>query len=340
MAKAKQLPSGAWRVQASKTVNGTLIRRSFTDTDPRRAELKASEWQNELFTVYRQPNKATLEMAIKNYIENRRGLVSPTTIATYEKIQRNHFVNLQKQSISKITLNALQAEVNRMALTHSPKTVKCAYGLIAAAIKEVTGQTLTVKLPKAKKIVYATPDQKTAQDILAAARGTDIELPITLALRLGMRVSEICGLKWEAVHDDYIVIDNVIVDYGTERYEKLPKSAAGLRKVPLPEDIKALIEAQPKTDEYVYHKNAKAIGAAFRRLLEKNNIPHCRFHDLRHANASAMAMLGIPERYAMAIGGWDTPSVLRQIYQQTFTEAEKDFAKRLDKYFVEDYTDE
>lgn len=343
MAKAKQLPSGAWRVQASKTVNGTLIRRSFTDTDPRRAELKATQWQNELFTVYREPNKATLEMAIQRYIDNRRGLISPTTIATYERMAKNYFLQLQKMSLSKITINMLQAEVNRMAvqpLQLSPKSIKNAYSLVAAAIKEATGETLNIKLPKAKKIIYATPDQKTAHQILSAAKGTDIELPVTLALRLGLRVSEICGLKWSAVHDDYILIDNVIVNYGQQLYEKAPKSAAGHRKIPLPADIKELINKQPKIDEYIYHKNGNAIGSAFKRLLKRNNIPHCRFHDLRHANASAMAMLGIPERYAMAIGGWDTPTVLRQIYQQTFTDAEINFAKMLDKYFVEDYTDE
>jgi integrase len=41
----------------------------------------------------------------------------------------------------------------------------------------------------------------------------------------------------------------------------------------------------------------------FKRLLEKNGLPHMTFHDLRHMNASVMAMLRIPDKYAMERGG-------------------------------------
>lgn len=175
---------------------------------------------------------------------------------------------------------------------------------------------------------------QTSLKILEACKDTEIELPVTLALRLGLRISEICGLKWSAVYDDYIVIDNVIVSFGTEEYEKSPKSSAGNRKIPLPPDIKDLINKQPKTNDYVVQKNSKAIGAMFRRVLEKNNLPHCRFHDLRHATASAMALLNIPDRYAMKIGGWDSPDVLHSIYQQTFTKEELAFSKMLSDFFT------
>jgi integrase len=153
--------------------------------------------------------------------------------------------------------------------------------------------------------------------------------------------------KGEYVRKPVVVIDDkeaekfmtegaVLVDVrGAEEYEKSPKSSAGNRKIPLPKDIKDLIELQPKVNDYIIQKNSKAIGAMFRRILEKNNIPHCRFHDLRHATASAMALLNIPDRYAMKIGGWDSPDVLRSIYQQTFTAEELAFSKLLSDFFTE-----
>lgn len=193
---------------------------------------------------------------------------------------------------------------------------------------------MNVVLPKKQRIIYSTPDMETSLKILEACKETEIELPVTLALRLGLRISEICGLKWSAVYDDYIVINNVIVSYGTEEFEKAPKSVAGNRKIPLPPDIKDLITAQPKVNDYVVQKSSKAIGSMFKRLLEKNNLPHCRFHDLRHATASAMALLNIPDRYAMKIGGWDSPEVLHAIYQQTFTQEELAFSKMLSDYFT------
>lgn len=335
MAKAKKLPSGNWRVQASVTIDGKTIRKSFTKSDKKQAEISALEWQNKIFKYCDEPTQLTLGEAMERYIESRRNILSPVSIATYEKIKRNYFTKLQDKKLSNISQNMLQAEINELSGKLSPKSVRSIWGLISATIKHSTGETINIVLPKKQKIIYATPDLQTALKILEVCKGTEIELPVTLALKFGLRVSEICGLKWSAIYDDYIVIDNVIVSYDTEKYEKSPKSAAGNRKIPLPPDVKALIYAQPKINDYVIQKNGNAIGAMFRRILDKNNIPRCRFHDLRHAAASAMALLNIPDRYAMKIGGWDTPEVLHSIYQQTFTQEELSFSKMLSEFFTE-----
>ena len=57
------------------------------------------------------------------------------------------------------------------------------------------------------------------------------------------------------------------------------------------------------------------------------------FHDLRHLNASIMLMLGIPDKYAMERGGWSTDSVLKSVYQQTFSTERKKIDKIIDCYF-------
>ncbi len=334
MAKAKKLPSGNWRVQASAMVDGKLCKRSFTACDKRQAEAMALDWQQQIFKFNADPTQLTLGEAITKYINNRRNILSPVSIATYEKIQKNYFTLLQQRKLSTLTQNALQAEINELSGTLSPKSVRSIWGLISAAIKHTTRETVTVTLPQKKKIIYATPNLETALKILEACKNTEIELPVTLALRLGLRISEICGLKWSAVYDEYIIINNVIVSYGTEQYEKTPKTIAGNRKIPLPTDIKNLILSQPKINEYVIQKNSKSISAMFRRILAKNNLPHCRFHDLRHATASAMALLNIPDRYAMKIGGWESPDVLRSIYQQTFTAEELAFSKLVSDFFT------
>lgn len=335
MAKAKKLPSGNWRVQAGATIDGKTVRRSFTFPDKKQAEKAALDWQSQIFKFNSNPSELTLGEAVSNYIESRRNILSPVSIATYEKLARNYFHNLQGKKLSNINQNALQAEINELSGRLSPKSVRSIWGLFSASIKHATGESITVTLPKKQKKIYSTPDLSMALKILSACKGTEIELPVTLALRMGLRISEVCGLKWSAVHDDYIVIDNVIVTYGKEQYEKSPKSAAGNRKIPLPPDIKELIDKQPKVDDYIVRKSAKAIEDMFRRILAKNEIPHCRFHDLRHATASAMALLNIPDRYAMKIGGWDSPDVLRSVYQQTFSKEELAFSKTLSDFFTQ-----
>ncbi|WP_242939942.1 hypothetical protein [Ruminococcus flavefaciens] len=46
-----------------------------------------------------------------------------------------------------------------------------------------------------------------------------------------------------------------------------------------------------------------------------------------------MLMLGIPDKYAMERGGWSTDSVLKSVYQQTFSSERKKIDKIIDGYF-------
>ena len=66
--------------------------------------------------------------------------------------------------------------------------------------------------------------------------------------------------------------------------------------------------------------------------MKRNGI-EMTFHDLRHLNASIMLMLGVPDKYAMERGGWATDSVLKSVYQQTFSSERQKIDKMIDGYF-------
>jgi integrase len=71
----------------------------------------------------------------------------------------------------------------------------------------------------------------------------------------------------------------------------------------------------------------------FTRLLESKGIQHMSFHDLRHMSASIMLALGIPDKYAMERGGWSTPSVMKSVYQHTFSAERQAVDDKIDNYF-------
>ena len=50
----------------------------------------------------------------------------------------------------------------------------------------------------------------------------------------------------------------------------------------------------------------------------------CRFHDLRHYNASIMLALNVPDKYAMKRMGYSTPATLKKVYQHTMQDKEKE----------------
>ena len=55
--------------------------------------------------------------------------------------------------------------------------------------------------------------------------------------------------------------------------------------------------------------------------------------DFRYLNASAMLMLGIPDKYAIERGGWASNDVLKSVYQHTFSAERKQVDERIDGFF-------
>lgn len=62
-------------------------------------------------------------------------------------------------------------------------------------------------------------------------------------------------------------------------------------------------------------------------------IPHFTIHSLRHANASAMLKLNIPDKYAMERMGHSTPNMLKQVYQHIFRDEQTKVANKMNDYF-------
>lgn len=56
-------------------------------------------------------------------------------------------------------------------------------------------------------------------------------------------------------------------------------------------------------------------------------------HYLRHISASVMLQLNVPDKYAMARGGWKTDSTMKRVYQETFSEERKRVDRLVDDYF-------
>ena len=103
----------------------------------------------------------------------------------------------------------------------------------------------------------------------------------------------------------------------------------------MPEYIKSLIDAQPHTDGHVIHLSGQAMYKRFSRLCESTGLPHYRFHDLRHANASVMLALNVPDKYAMERMGHATNNMLKNVYQHTMKDKQDEVADLVDKYFTE-----
>lgn len=352
MATAKQLPSGAWRVQvyAGKGPDGKRQYLSFTRPSKKEAEYEALQYQLHYKEISRDSSAMTLEEAMKKYIASKDGILSPSTIRGYDIIRRNHLQGLMPIRLNRLTPAMIQEAINRESKpykdekgkerTPTPKSVHNIHGFLSAVLREYhPALRLNTTLPQ-KKLTeqrYLEPEQ--IGTLLNAVKGTEMEIPVLLALWLSLRSSEVTGLTWACVdfsRSAITVRQARVRNKENQWVEKTTKTTNSTRTISAPDYIMEVLSAakgDAKPEDSVVQIRGNCLYHRLKTVLKKNGLPDIRFHDLRHTNASVMALLNVPDIYAQQRGGWATPNVMKRVYQHTMASKRNAVDTAIDSYF-------
>lgn len=329
MAKAKQLPSGSWRVRVYVgRQDGKPVFRSFTGPNRKQVEAEAAAWAATAPEMVSR-EAMTLAQALNGYIEAKAKILSPTTVTAYKSIARTHLGGIKPLPLHKVTQSRVQAEINQLAAKASPKTVRNVTGLLTAALDMYAPEIrLHITLPQKEKTPLRIPSRDEVETLCDAVRGTPLEIPILLAAGCGLRRSEICGLRLADVGKDYIRITRALVENSEhELVEKAPKTFAGTRTVDCDEGLADLIRS--KGHDPVCELTPDQISDRFRHLIKKLGVGPFRFHDLRHYYASEGLRLGVPSRYVADMMGHSSAQTTERIYQHVFADSRREMGQAL-----------
>lgn len=328
--KAVKLPSGSWYVNVM--VGGKRL--SITAPTKRDAEKEAAAIKSGAKAA-QFSQSLSVTQALDRYIDSKSAVLSPATIAGYRRIQKNLLEPIAGYPLSNLTQEQVQRWVNQLAKQgKKPKTVSNAHGLLSAVIGAYRPEmVLRTTLPQKVKTEISIPTEAELSAIFDAAKGTKYELPIMLAVWMGMRASEIRGLKWEDINGEYITVRRAIVEGETGPVEKGTKTFSGTRTIHLPPYLADLIQQQDHAQDHIVTLSGHAMYNGFERICQKAGVPHFRFHDLRHMNASVMLAAGIPNKYAQERIGHATDNMLKTVYQHTIQEEQKKYSEEIDQRF-------
>lgn len=332
MPKAKKLPSGSWHIQGYyKDAAGKVHRPPFTAPTKVEVELMYAEFMANKKDAAPAP-KLTVGQAVDRYISLSAPVLSPSTIHRYELMRAHSFPDLMAFDVSKLSDESMQLAINAESRriskgkALSPKTVANEYGLISSALKTVCGLSFNVKLPKRQRGNFSElPDPA---EVMAAVRGSEIELPVMLALWLSFSMSEVLGLMASDVNGDIIAINRVRIYLGGEMVEKTDaKVDTRKRAHRLPPYLISLINNTEAAKKYAETgENGPLVALPdykiryeLNKCLEEAGVRRVTFHQLRHMNASVMLALNVPDKYAMERGGWKTDHTMKSVYQHTFS---------------------
>lgn len=328
--KATKLPSGNWRCRAYD--NKTKKCKSFTAPTKKEAEYLAAEWLNGK-NQKRSLSRETVAQCVRNYIESKENILSPSSIRGYLIILNNSINEIENININDLTERDLQSWVNSNASRYKPKSVKSQYGLVTAALRQAKimldfNSVLLPRIPKSEKKI---PNEKEIALILEMVEGTSVELPVTIAVTLGLRQSEIAALKWSDYDGQVLDIHAAVVPDKHSKfvYKNTTKSQASTRKIEVDGILKERLDRAEHTGEFISPMLPSSVLRKFNQLCDKNGLPRYTMHEQRHGNASMMLAMGVPDKYAMKRLGQSSPSMVKEIYQHLYEDKEKEVAKTM-----------
>lgn len=158
--------------------------------------------------------------------------------------------------------------------------------------------------------VFSRNEQKMIEDYLHENMDLDNDLiGIMLCLYTGIRLGELCALRWEDVLLDegelYIHATMLRIqtpdhpDHRTKVITTMPKSGSSLRRIPLPPNLYKLLSEMKGPDGTYFltrHENLfiepRIMESHFKAVIDAVGIADANFHALRHTFATRCIELG------------------------------------------------
>ena len=340
MPTAKKLPSGSWRVRVFshyeiKDGKKRSVYKSFTSKDPSRAgkkeaERMAAEWE---YTHERREHNLTLYEATEAYLVAKEGVLSPSTLRAYQSIKRTHFTGeIGAMPLSAFTPEVVQLWISELAEGRSSKTVSNIALLLSSVYRMYYDKPLRMHLPQKSRPQTHTPTDAEVRTLLEHVKGKDLEIAIALSAFCSLRRGEICALTRKDFENDLVHVTKSMVKTPEGCWEiKQPKTLESNRIVPVPKGIMEMVE---RKEDRIVDCDPDKLSNRFERAVRYSQLPHFRFHDLRHYYASTAHYLGVPDAYIMANGGWATDNVMKRVYREALIDKKKEQNDRIAQHYA------
>lgn len=289
--------------------------------------------------------------------EYKRPYVKQSTMAAYVLILENHILptfgednSLPEQSVQAFVLHKIESGLS----TKSVKDILIVLKMVMKfGVKKewMTYYEWDIKYPpssenKVLDVLSVTNHRKILNHI--QRHFTFMGLGIYISLSTGLRIGEICALKWSDINvTDGILtvnrtIERIYIIEGKKKHTELvintPKTKNSCREIPMNKELLGMLKPLKKVvnDDYYILTNderptePRTYRNYYKRLMEKLDIPKLKYHGLRHSFATRCIEVGCDYKTVSVLLGHSNISTTLNLYVHPNMEQKK---RCIDKVF-------
>lgn len=288
--------------------------------------------------------------------------VQPSTYKRYEQLIRIHVLpSIGKSRLNKLDPFQLQDLYGRVQQSNCRRTALKVHNLLHLALKHAKRWRLVrenvtelVDAPRAEQTSSFVPAPGDVQRVLAAANGMATETLVYMAVMTGLRQGELLGLRWSDVDFEngrLHVCQSAQYVPGKGTVFKTPKTKRSARAVPMTaETISRLRQHHAKqlelrlkngrdwanldlvfTDECGKPPTQSSVRWQWEIIRKRAGVPQMRFHDLRHAHATLLLLMGVHPKIVSERLGHAGIGVTMDIYSHVMAGVQEEAIKGLDR---------
>lgn len=336
--------------EKGQTKFGYIYGRKYTDVRNRLLMKKAEQCPLHANVLHFPP--VTLREWMRRWLASEvLHSVKPSSYQTYLCQTQKHIL----PALGSSYLHLLTPEVLRAFLADlqdqnlAPATVKGIYRLLSSALQSGVEIGLVahnpcdrVRQPAAKRSRQRVLTTKEQQLVLTKAQQVE-QLPTLLALHTGMRLGEICALKWSDVDFErgMITVNSTVQRVRMPEQDgcrprttllvSTPKSAQSFRSIPMNMVlVQALQQRAAKAPDGTFVLSAsdhpmdpRTVQRQFKQFISETGLKNVHFHTMRHSFATRLIELGVDVKTVSVLLGHSSVQTTLDYYVHSLLDQQR-----------------
>lgn len=304
---------------------------------------------------YKLLRQTNFEEVAKKWLEMKRNSIKESTYYNYMFIVDKYLMpTLKKVSLKKLIDYNYNNFIQELKTNLSVKTVRDITNVLKSILKysqdeyKCSINLKTINMPKLNvvKIKVLNKREKGKLERYCLKENSLRSLGVVLCLYTGLRIGELCALKWEDIDLEeraiYVrkTLQRVYMekDNNSKIIINSPKTTSSIRKVPinnkLYEVLKPLKKEYKNEDFFLTGSSEKYIEPRnyqymFKFILSESKVKPYKFHILRHTFATYCIEVGMDAKSLSEILGHSNVNITLSRYVHSSDKIKKKFLEKL-----------